>query len=125
LARLLPHWIDEHGNALGPGQQLMQQYQSFGYQLGGEEVEPRNISTRPIEARYQTHLHGVPAAHEYDRNGLCRALGRGRCGRPRGEDHRYLTPDEISSKLRQSLRPAVGRAVRDRHLLPLDEAFRA
>jgi hypothetical protein len=102
----------------------MQQRQSFGHQLGGEEVETRDISIRPMEARHQTQLHGVPAAHEYDRYGLCRALGRGRGGRSRGKDHRNLTPDEINSKLRQS-RPAIGRAVLDPHVLPLDEALRA
>ena len=77
-----------------------------------------------MEARHQTHLHGVSAAHEYDRDGLCRALGRERGGWPRGEDHRDLAPDELSGKLRQSLCAAVGRAVLDRHVLALDEALR-
>ena len=48
----------------------------------GEEVEPGDISIRPMEARHQTHLDGVTAAYEYDLDGLCRALGRMRCGWP-------------------------------------------
>ena len=78
----------------------MEQCQSFGYQLGGQEVEACDISARPMEARNQTHLNGVPTAHEHDRDGLRRALGCGRCGGSRGEDHRDLTPDEISGELR-------------------------
>jgi hypothetical protein len=103
----------------------VQQRQSFGHQLGSEEVEPGDISIWPMEARQQTHLHGVPAAHEYDRDGLCRTLGRERCGWPRSEDHCDLTPDEFSGKLWQFLRATLGRAVLDRHVLPLDEALHA
>ena len=52
--------IDQHGNALAPGQQLVQQCQSLRHQPGQEEVKARDVSGRLMEARYQTHLHGVP-----------------------------------------------------------------
>ena len=52
-------------------------------------------------------------------------LAASAAGGRRSEDHRNLALDEISGKLRQSLRPAVGRPVLNRHVLPLREALLA
>jgi hypothetical protein len=119
----LPHcWIDQHGNALAPGQQLVQQCQSLRDKPGQKEVKARDVSGRLMEARYQTHLNGVPTTHEYDRDALRRALSGERCGWPGGEDHRDLTPDKLSGKLRQR-DPAVGRLVLNRRVLSLEKAL--
>jgi hypothetical protein len=76
----------------------MQPPQSLGHQLGKQEVQSRDVSAGPVEARHQTDLHRVGAAREHDGDGLGCALGRERRWRAWGIDHADLAPEKIGSE---------------------------
>jgi hypothetical protein len=50
--------IDEHSNASGLGHQLTQQLQPLCRQLGGEQIDTRQVAAWPGEARDETDLTG-------------------------------------------------------------------
>ena len=53
--------INQHGDARGSWNHLMQQRQSLSHQLAELDMESRDISTWPIEARDEADSHGVRA----------------------------------------------------------------
>src|SRR5215831_11410358 len=58
--------IDQHGNAGSPRHQLSQQFQPLCRQLNYEKIDPRQVATRPGEARDKTMSDRVVPDDEHD-----------------------------------------------------------
>src|SRR5262245_56468817 len=82
----------------------------------------RDVAAWLVEAGDEAELDRVAAAHEDDRYGRRRRLGRNaRWGVGRG-DHRHLPVYQISHEIRQSIVLVFRPAILDRHTLTLDVA---
>ena len=115
--------IDEHGNTSDPGHHLTQEFQPLCRQLDRENVDPRQVATRPGEAGDQTKLDRVFAGKEDDGDRCGRRFGR-ECGRNTSDrgDHGDLSPHQFRRQRRQPIDLIVGPAVFDDNVLALDEA---
>ncbi len=102
--------------------QLAQQPQSLGCELGVQRGDTGDVAARPAQAVDQTERDRVGAGGEHDRNARRRRLGddRRRCT-ARRRDHADLPADQIGRHRRQILIPARGPAILDGDVLALDE----
>ena len=115
--------VHEQGDHPGLGNQLGQQLEPLGHQLGGQDADAREVAARPGETGDQARL----------RPGRCRR--RRRSGSSRShfsplvpqraavvDDHVDLAADEIGGQCGQPIIAALRPAVFDRHVLSLDIA---
>src|SRR5262249_49911815 len=65
-------WIEEHGEARGCWQQLVQEREPLGRKLHVHRDDTGHVAAGPIEAGDQTGLDRVVASAEDDRNGCGR-----------------------------------------------------
>jgi hypothetical protein len=112
----------EHSDDAGSGSNVVQQLDPLGRQLrAAEEGHPGEVSTRPLEARDQARLDGVPAGHEHDRHRRGSGLGRDRRALV-AHDHGDLALDQVRHEAGEPAVLVVRVAVLDCDVLALDEA---
>jgi hypothetical protein len=79
----------------------VQQPEPLRLERGREPADARDIATGSAQARNETILDGIVAAHEDDRNGAGRRLGRlRRSNSANRDDHRDLTANELGRQPR-------------------------
>src|SRR5262249_12813364 len=104
------------------GQELEQELEAVGRQLGREKTDTGQVAGWPREARNETDADRVITGHEDNGDGrrcrFDREYGR-RSGR---SDHGNLAANEIGGQFRQSINLILGPAVYDCHVLALDVA---
>jgi hypothetical protein len=95
----------------------VQQLQPLGAELGTEEVDPRDVAGRPIEAGDNTLLDRIAASQEHDRDRAGRRLcGQSRIAASRGKDHGRLAAHKIGCERRQSIVLVFRKTVFDRYV---------
>jgi hypothetical protein len=96
--------IDQHGNASGLGQQLVQKGKSLRDDLMDEKINAGHVTIRPCEARNQTELDWVDPDPEHDRDRRGRSLGGESTGREAWRrDQGHATADEVCQQRRQAV----------------------
>jgi len=102
---------------------LFQDLQLLAEDLGpGREARPGDVAAGSAQAVDQPGLDRIAREDHDDRDGLRRGL-RGQRGRARGrDDHVHLEPDQIGGEGGQPLDVALGPAVLDLQVLPIDPA---
>ena len=83
-------------------------------------MEPGDIPSRPGQAGYEAGENGVATRRHHDGNRFRDVLGP-QCRRrsPRHDDVN-LEPHQLGREVRESFSAAVGRAVLDHEILPLN-----
>jgi len=105
----------------GLGNQLGKQLEPLRIQLGGEHAHARDVATRPRETGDEAQPDRVGADDERDWNGGRRPFGRLGCrGAAARRNQLDLAADKFGGHSRQPVIVAVGPAVLDGHVLPLD-----
>src|SRR5262249_14180474 len=69
-------WINEHGEACGSRQQLVQEAKLLGRKFKAHGDDASDVTARLVEASDETSLDRVPTDLEDDRNCRGRSLGR-------------------------------------------------
>src|SRR5262249_29052502 len=113
-------WIDQHGNANGPGDQLVQKCQPLRSQLSHEKIDPRQISARAGEAVDKTELDRVFADTKDDRDGRGGSFGHlSSVIASRRGDNGHATTHEVSDERRKAIELALQPVVLHRYVLAL------
>ena len=101
----------------------MQQFEGLWDQLHVEDGYARHISAGPCEALYEAKLDRVGAENKNDRDRPCRCLGgKRRWGGTTCDNHGHLTAHQFARQTWQTIIFALGPAVLDRDIPPLDVA---
>src|SRR5205085_2536712 len=113
--------IDEHGNASGLWNQLMQEPQPLGCHLFGEKINASRVASRTRETIDKTELDGISCDTEHDRDGRGCGFSRAR-RRPaaRYSNHGHRPANEIAHDRRQTIVLALQPLVLNSDILPFD-----
>src|SRR5262249_28098076 len=114
--------IDQHGNARGARQQLVQEPTLLRRQGRNKKGHARDVAARPVAAADQAEFDGVTAAYEDDRDGRSRRLGRNCRGGIVCSDYCHPTAYQIGCEVRQLIVLVLAPAILDRHIPALDVA---
>src|SRR5262245_34171940 len=114
--------VDENGNDVRGGDQLVQQLQSLRSELHVQSNHAREIASRSAEGSDQTKLDRVAAGIEHDRNrsGCCPC--REHRSSVRRDNDGHLTTNQFGRHPWQPIISANRPAVFDRHVSALDIA---
>src|SRR4029453_14975749 len=83
-------------------------------------MKPGDVRPRPSEAGYEARENGVAAGRHHDGDRVRDVLGYQCRRRTSGHDDVNLEPNQLGREVREPFRAAVGRAVLDHDVLPLD-----
>src|SRR5262249_25436280 len=114
--------IDQHGNAHGSRQQLMQQPKPLCPKFRRQDGDTGHVAARPVETGNAAELNRVAAGCEDDRDRRSRRLGRNCRGGVTRSDHCHLTAYKIGCEVGQSIVLVLRPAILDRHVLAFDVA---
>src|SRR5262249_18955434 len=95
----------------------MQQRQPLGPEFTDERIKPRQVASRPIEARNKPKLHRDIAGTEHDWDAGSCSLSRESGYEPRRDDYGHSKLDQISRQRWQSVSLVSPPAIFD-HQIP-------
>jgi hypothetical protein len=99
--------VGQRGDPPRMGGELMQDFEPFHVQLGGQNAHPGGIAAGMREARGEAAADHV-VGHSNDRDDAGRALRRPDTGVSEGDDKIDVLSDELAGKFRRALVAAFG-----------------